>query len=120
MNSRLYKTRFAEAGGVALGYLDTKYRPQDVVGVHEDPRRASRVTTLPHGLRASFCLLHSGRRACAQGWWWAGLPRVVGPFRGAKIGEGPRGQVGRSEVIAIPLRTRYRYKLKKYRQVAKQ
>jgi len=32
MNRQLHKTRFAEAGGVALGYLDPKYRLQDVVG----------------------------------------------------------------------------------------
>jgi len=37
INRQLHKTRFAEAGGVALGYLDTRYRPQHLVGVHKNP-----------------------------------------------------------------------------------
>ena len=95
INRQLHKTRFAEAGGVALGYLDTRYRPQHLVGVHKNPPPRESATTLAHGLlRPGFYLLHAGQRACAQG-WWAGLPRVVGPFGEARIGENPRGEVGR-------------------------
>src|SRR5215216_6805527 len=95
INRQLHKTRFAEAGGVALGYLDTRYRPQHLVGVHKIHPRASRLRRLHTAYYAlasiSFTL---GKELAPRD---GGQVCLVGPFRGARVSEGPRGETGCSE-----------------------